>query len=37
MIEAQRRKAEKEIDRYLRRYWHQFPPRTRDELTLASC
>ena len=33
MIEAQRRKAEKEIDRYLRRYWHQFPPRTRDELT----
>jgi hypothetical protein len=29
MIESQMRKAEKEIDRYLRRY----PPHTRDELT----
>jgi hypothetical protein len=33
MIEAQRRKAEEEVDRYIRRHWYRFPPQTRDELT----
>ena len=32
MIEAQRRKAEDEIDRYLRRNWYQLPPKIRDEV-----
>jgi hypothetical protein len=32
MIEARRRKAEDEVARYLRRYWHQLPPHIRDEL-----
>jgi hypothetical protein len=33
MIEARRRTAEEEVDRYLGRYWYQLPPQTQDELT----
>jgi hypothetical protein len=32
MIESRRRKAEEEVDRYIRRSWYQPPPQTRDEL-----
>jgi hypothetical protein len=32
-LDAIEEKAEEEADRYLRRYWYQLPPQTRDELT----
>jgi hypothetical protein len=33
IVESRRRKAEEEVDQYLRHYWYQLPPQTGDELT----